>query len=358
MKRIALFATFALLFIAGNAQVKTYRQNINQKILKLVVKGNCVVYLQQDTCDWVSYKGPALPETAQLVVVEGNTLTTTEAANGKIIHVGTTAGRTEPVEFTVDDDAIVLYQDKYYTNCRASSISTNMKDQPTSPARDWTGLKKYKADQRLHWDFFLGTSTWTTPGLKFGSEQYPTKFGSMLTHTGFQTGYSLYMDDHIAAGIGAGFTVNNNTFNHPHLDYTNGNNSLIDCSSTLPGKWITTATTFSLGVPLHFVFYPNKTKHWINMQVELIPQIAIMQYLNQNYTHEQDGFATDANYRRDLPFSLFNLTTRFSLNLGMIGAYAEANLLPLSRDLHYMGNSIAPHNIAFGVRLNLFELLD
>ena len=356
MKRIALFVTLAFLFFSVNAQVNTYRQNINQEIRKLVVSGNCFVHLQLDTCNWVSYKGSALPESEQLVIIEGNTLTTTETANGKMLSVGTSVDKGSQFDITVEGDAVVLYNGKYYTKSGVSSQSTNI-GKSNSTTRDWTGLKKYTTDKRLHWDFFFGTCTWAVPGITFGSQNYPTKLGSSLGHTGFQMSYSLYMDDHIAAGIGAGYTLSINEFKQPYLDYSAESNRLFYGTSDLPGKWNTNAITWSIGMPMHFIFYPNESKHWINMQLELIPQISFMQKISQNYTHEQDGLSTNATYTRDLPFSLFNLTTRLSLDFGSVGVYAEIGLVPLNRNLDYMGNTIAPHNAAFGLRFNLFDLI-
>lgn len=359
MKRIALFATFAFLIFTSNAQVNTYRQNINQEIRKLVVSGNCFVHLQRDTCNWVSYQSTSLPESPQMVIIEGNVLTTTEAANGKILYVGTSAVKGSPFDIAVEDDAVVLFNGKYFTKSGVLSQDANV-IKSSSQTRNWMGLKKYTSAQRLHWDFFFGICTWAVPGATFGSELCPTKFTKFTTttgHTGFQAGYSLYMDNHIAAGIGVGYTMNNNEFKQPLVDYSPNDNSLFYGASDLPGVWTTTNATMSLGVPMHFIFYPDESNHSINMRLELIPQISIMQIINQNYTYEQDGVSTNANYTRDLPFSLFNLTTRLSLNYGILGAYAEMGLVPLSRDLSFLGNNISPHNFALGVRLNLFDMI-
>ncbi len=354
MKKGFLFVCIALLFLMGNAQTNTYRQNINQEIRQLKVTGGCIVHLQLDTCNWVAYKGALPPESKQLVIVENNTLTTTEAANGKTLYVGTSAGKDTNLMFEVSDNAIVLYDNQYYMDCQVSTRTAEVDDQPE---RDWTGLGKYGAEKRLLWDFFFGSATWAVGGQSFGSSTYPTSIGGWLSHTGFQTGYSLYMDDHIAAGIGIGYTLHNNQFKKPYIDYLANDNALIPVSSTLPGKWTTTATTLSIGVPLHFIFYPNKQKHYFNMRLELIPQLAVIQELQQDYTYEENGVTTDTRHTRDMNFNLFNLTTRLSINFGVIGAYAEIGLTPLGRDLDFMGTAIAPRNASFGLRINLFELL-
>ncbi len=359
MKRTAIFAILAFLFFTSNAQVNIYRQNINQEIRKLVVSGSCFVHLQRDTSNWVSYQSTSLPESSQMVVIEGNVLTTTEAANGKILYVGTSAVKGSPFDIAVEDDAVVLFNGKYFTKSGVLTQDANV-IKSSSPTHSWTGLKKYTSTQRLHWDFFFGTCTWAVPGATFGSELYPTKFTKntgIMGHTGFQTGYSIYMDNHIAAGIGVGYTMYNNEFKQPLVDYSTHDNSLFYGTSDLPGVWTTTTTTMSLGVPMHFIFYPDKSKHSINMRLELIPQISIIQIINQNYTYEQGGVSTNANYTRDLPFSLFNVTTRLSLNYGMLGAYAEIGLVPLSRNLSFLGNNISPHNFALGVRINLFDMI-
>ena len=362
MKKTAIFSVLAFLFLTSNAQVNTYRQNINQEIRKLVVSGNCFVHLQRDTCNWVSYQSTSLPESPQMVIIEGNVLTTTEAANGKILYVGTSAVKGSPFDIAVEDDAVVLFNGKYFTKSGVLSQDANV-IKSSSQTPSWMGLKKYTSTQRLHWDFFFGTSTWAVPGTTFGSELYPTKFTKntdiihIMGHTGFQAGYSIYMDNHIAAGIGVEYTMYNNEFKQPLVDYSTHDNSLFYGTSDLPGVWTTTTTTMSLGVPLHFIFYPDESKHSINMRLELIPQISFIQIINQNYTYEQDGVSTNANYTRDLPFSLFNVTTRLSLNYGMLGAYAEIGLVPLSRNLGFMGNNISPHNFALGVRLNLFDMI-
>jgi hypothetical protein len=359
MKRTAIFTILAFLFFTGNAQVNIYRQNINQEIRKLVVSGSCFVHLQRDTSNWVSYQSTSLPESSQMVIIEGNVLTTTEAANGKILYVGTSAVKGSPFDIAVEDDAVVLFNGKYYTKSGVLTQDANV-IKSSSPTHSWTGLKKYTSTQRLHWDFFFGACTWAVPEATFGSELYPTKFTKntgIMGHTGFQAGYSIYMDNHIAAGIGVGYTMYNNEFKHPLVDYSTHDNLLFYGTSDLPGVWTTTTTTMSLGVPMHFIFYPDESKHSINMRLEVIPQISIIQIINQNYTYEQGGVSTNANYTRDLPFSLFNLTTRLSLNYGLLGAYAEIGLVPLSRNLSFLGNNISPHNFALGVRINLFDMI-
>ena len=62
MKKTILTLALMAIAIMGAAQTKTYRQNINQEIRQLIVQGNCIVHLQQDTENWVAYKGTEKPD--------------------------------------------------------------------------------------------------------------------------------------------------------------------------------------------------------------------------------------------------------------------------------------------------------
>ena len=87
MKKAFLFVALAAILSSASAQTYTYRQELNQEITHIVVKGNCVVRVQHDTCNWVAYRGSERRDTARLVVLEGNTLTTTPAATEKTLFL-------------------------------------------------------------------------------------------------------------------------------------------------------------------------------------------------------------------------------------------------------------------------------
>ena len=90
MKKTAFILAFLTCGLLSMAQSTTYRQNLEQTISHIVVSGNCIVCLEQDTCNWISYTASAPSTKERLVVIEGNRLTTTAAANDMTLHVGTT----------------------------------------------------------------------------------------------------------------------------------------------------------------------------------------------------------------------------------------------------------------------------
>ena len=351
MKRIALLAVLASCFFTSNAQVNTYRQNINQEIRKLVVSGNCFVHLQRDTCNWVSYQSTSLPESSQMVVIEGNVLTTTEAANGKMLYVGTSVDKGSQLDITVEGNAVVLYDGKYYTKSGVSSQCAN-----DSPTRNWMGIRKYGPDDRIFLDYYFGSCFWNTTSMKaVGIPIYPSKMSS-LSHTGVKIGYSLYMDDHVAAGFGIQYGFYSPQFKSPLVSYSANDNRLFSATSDSAGTWNTAAFMHTVGIPLHFTYFPIPKKHGFNLQLELIPQFSFGHKLQQYYIHETTDLTINNTYTKDLPYSLLNLTARFSINYGSLGLYTEYGINPISRNIRFDDNTISPHYVCVGIRINIFEL--
>jgi hypothetical protein len=233
------------------------------------------------------------------------------------------------------------------------TISDQTDNDKHDNARDWTGLKKYTISDRIHNQFYFGSSLWFT---KKANAPDLTK-GPFFGNTNWQFSYSLYMDNHIAAGIGIQWSQSPYTFIKPNvtINRSNGELNLEYLSSDLPGTWKSDIYTSSIDFPLHFTFYPYAKKHTFNMQLELIPQLYFARTLNRTYTHTENDESVNTRYSKDIPLQLFQLRTRFSVNFGMIGAYAETGLTPLLKNLNVPDeSSITPYHLAFGVRLNLF----
>lgn len=353
MKKTILTLALMAIAIMGAAQTKTYRQNINQEIRQLIVQGNCIVHLQQDTENWVAYKGTEKPDTARLVIIENNVLTTTPAANNKILYIGTTAGKDCNLEFEVKDDASVLYNDKLYSEGRTSTRTYNTDDTPKKETSDWTGLKKYTFSDRIHNQFYLGFNQnidqYKTIPPKLISSQF-------LSHTAWHISYSLYMDDNIAAGIGLQWSQNRYKYSKligfdESDEYPLGYNFMILTGGFL-GYGKSDIYSSSIDFPIHFTFFPNKEKHSFNIQLELIPQLNFICDLNENYSRTLNEESIDVLYSKSMLYHLLQLKTRFSINFGIIGAYAETGITPL---LNYPNERYSlPFHLAFGLRLNLF----
>jgi len=355
MKRAFLFIAFAAIASMTTAQTYTYRQDLKQEINHLVVKGNCIVRLQHDTCNWVAYRGPERHDTARLVVIEGSKLTTTPAADDKTLYVGTTIGKDSAeylLTLDIEGKGIVIYNDEVLTK---GHITYNAYNHKKDNSRDWTGIRKYGPDNRVFLDYYFGYNFWTTGNSQTNSPIYPSTmiFG---TNTGAKMGYSLYMDDHIAAGFGIQYGFYNTPFKSPKVSYSSETNQLFTATSDSAGTWNTNAYMHTLGIPLHFTFYPNPHKHKFNLQLELIPQFSFGHKLNQNYTREGNDLTINNNYTRDLPYSLINLSTRLSINFGTLGLYAEYGITPTCRNIGFDNTTISPHNVCLGLRINIFEL--
>ena len=179
---------------------------------------------------------------------------------------------------------------------------------------------------------------------------------SSMSHTGVKIGYSLYMDDHIAAGFGIQYGFYSPQFKSPLVSYSANDNRLFSATSDSAGTWNTAAFMHTVGIPLHFTYFPIPKKHGFNLQLELIPQFSFCHKLQQYYIHETTDLTINNTYTKDLPYSLLNLTARFSINYGSLGLYTEYGINPISRNIRFDDNTISPHYACVGIRINIFEL--
>ena len=356
MKRTVLTIAFAAIASMAAAQTYTFRQDLKQEISHLVVRGNCIIRLEHDTCNWVAYKGEHRNDTARLVIIEGNRLTTTAAADNTTLYVGTTAGKDSAeylLTFDIEDNGVVIYNGEANTK---GHITYNCYDPKKDATKSTSGIRKYGADDRVFMDYFLGSSFWSATGMNAaGDPLYPGKM-SFLTNTGCKIGYSLYMDDHIAAGFGIQYGFYSSQFKSPLVSYSASDNRLFTATSDSAGTWTSTAYMHTVGVPLHFTYYPIPTRHRFNLQLELIPQFSFGHKLQQLYVHETPDLTINNTYTKDLPYSILNLTSRFSINYGALGLYAEYGINPISRNMRFDDRTFTPHYVSLGIRINIFEL--
>ncbi|MBQ6684390.1 MAG: hypothetical protein IJM74_09840 [Bacteroidales bacterium] len=377
MKKAIIIVALIALSAMATAQNAIYRQNLSKEINELNVSGDCTIILKLDTCNWIAYQGTENDLSQNFFTVAGNIIQTTAAANGKTISVGTSASRTNnsaPLVIDIKDNARVIFMGDTLRNGRHTrsfysgavenkkkgtrtewgiTISDQTDNDKPNTARNWTGLKKYTVSNRIHNQFYIGSGLWITNN---ANATDLTK-GHFFGNEGWQFSYSLYMDDHVAAGIGIQWSQQQYTFIKPNvtINRSNGDLNLEYLSSDMPGTWESTIYTSSIDFPLHFTFYPSAQKHTFNIQLELIPQFNFARTLARTYKHIENDESVNTRYSKDIPLQLFQLKTRFSVNFGRIGAYAETGLTPLFRSINLPdGNPITPYHFAFGVRLNLF----
>ena len=356
MKKTILTITFAAIASMAAAQTYTFRQDLKQEINHLVVKGNCIIRLEHDTCNWVAYKGEQRNNTDRLVVIEGNRLTTTTAADNKTLYVGTTAGKDSAeylLTFDIEDNGVVIYNGEA---CTKGHITYNCYDPKKDASKSVSGIRKYGPEDRVFLDYYLGTALWTTPGISIsGNPIYPSKMSS-LSHTGAKIGYSLYIDDHIAAGFGVQYGFYSPQFKSPLVSYSANDNRLFSATSDSAGTWKTSAYMHTVGIPFHFTYFPFPKKHQFSLQLELTPQFSFGHKLTQYYSHETADLTINNYYTKDLPYSLINFSARFSINYGTLGIYSEFGINPISRNLKFDDNTLSPHYVCLGVRINIFDL--
>ncbi len=378
MKKTAIIVALIALSAMATAQNPIYRQNLKNEIRVLNVFGDCTILLKLDTCNWIAYQGSEDNLSQNFFTVVDNIVQTTAAANGKTLSVGTTASTTNnasPLVIDVKDNAKVIFlgdtlRNGHYTRSFYSGTVENKKkgtrtewgitisdkkdDSQADTARDWTGLKKYTFGKRFHNHFQLGVARWiNSNGLVTNGQSTDSPFASDYS---WQFDYSLYMDNHIAAGLGIEWGANMYRFATPLMSGGfQGDDYILQVgSSELPGTWKTNANAMYLALPLHFVFYPNAKKHSFNFRLDLLPKINIASRMVQEYKHVSDDVTEERNYYRDMPFNLFNLNTRLSANLSFLGVYAEMGVTPLFHNVKKAdGSAFNPFHMSVGLVLNL-----
>ena len=112
----------------------------------------------------------------------------------------------------------------------------------------------------------------------------------------------------------------------------------------------------TVGIPFHFTYFPFPKKHQFSLQLELTPQFSFGHKLTQYYSHETADLTINNYYTKDLPYSLINFSARFSINYGTLGIYSEFGINPISRNLKFDDNTLSPHYVCLGVRINIFDL--
>ena len=378
MKKTALIAALTLLCGTTAAEAQNYRQNLDKEISTLIVRGDCIVHLKLDSVNWIMYRSDEGTPSLPLVSITGNTVETTPEANGKEIHIATSAGYKIPGKavFNIDvtDAGRVIFrgdtlQKGHYEQVLYSGKVENSKTgrkteyaviyqsddkKSVDTTRDWTGMRKYTFGDRFHnhfhwgWSLFLNNASSSLNTLAVKS--------SFATNISWQFDYSLYMDDHIGAGFGIEYGINNYGFSSPIVTgRLEGDNYYLGAgTSDLPGKWETSANELHLGIPFHIAFFPYAKKHYFNFRLDLIPRITIWGTQIQQYQYATDDVIEERKYERAIPFNLFNLTARFSTRISLLGFYAEANLLPIFKGVKLNdGTDYNPFHFAAGIVIDL-----
>lgn len=378
----AFFTIMLMAFSLGlfAQQTITYRQDLQQELQSFVVSGSCIIkLLSAPENNYIQYKSTVPPALTQsdlesmsddlvstMVTIEGNKLTTTAAANGKTITVGTTA---KTLEFDVRGDAMILYKDKVYSSCKAMvTEGDNVEEGEMKPQRTWQGLTKYDFAQRFHDDFFFGPSNML--GLSDGISN-PLIDSKKSTSLSWQLSYDLYRDEQFAAGIGVQW-IDTKTYKlkQPYvITEPHGLSApALPEHYNEPSNWGTTINTVSFGMLLQFSYYPTKKSgSRMYLQLEIIPTITWGGSIINEYKKSVDGTDYTITERRDLPYNMFTCTGRLSANWGVVGVYVEHSITPVTNlklddklsNLIYgtTGHSIRPSCFAVGIRINLLETL-
>lgn len=365
MKKHIIFLVLAATTWAATAQTQTYRQRLEQEIQVIEANGNCIVRLKQDTCNYIEYRSADGKVPERLVVVENNKLTTTEEAADKTLYVGTTA---KHLELTITGDAMVLYKDKVYAKCQ-TTIDTNHTVALQTSERDWTGLTKYKFDDRFYYNLIYGWTILCEGQTNFGgtsrigtNDVTKLSFGSI----GLQMGYSIYMDNHFAAGIGLEVNAHSYNFSDPYVAFKRTGTDVLlsrvapDDGNTWEKSYI---NTFGIGMPIHFTFYPIKKDHDFNLRLDFTPYFNCYREIAQEYSKEDETTQYSGIQTSEFPANIFNVNARFSVNWDVLGIFAETDLLPINNNIRvdetfadsyaYMNGHMFPYHVAFGFRFSL-----
>lgn len=375
MKKAFSIIVMSTLALISQAQIKTYKQMLHNNINVInATAANAIIKVVEDTANYVACTN-ANPQEA-LVKVDSNTLSTTSAANDKVIIIGTT--ERNHFIFNIENGAMVIYDGKTYTanGSRTINKSDNGSSTPATE-RDWTGSKKYDVSDRLHWTFYLGSNTIGHDGSGIGISRMASnefiKLGGFCSNARWNTSYSFYMDDHFGLGLGIeAYNFDQYTFNTNYVEEGSADQSTL-LSFSAPQienseRWKSYFNKFAIGIPIHFIYYPSQDKHSLNMELELIPKFNIASTYTNQYTYtDESGFLNVTENRtlsHPMPVRLLEFDMRLSAEIGLFGLYFETGLRPMG--CYTLDKTLADKNggddflrafhMAFGIKLDLFNL--
>lgn len=355
---------------------KSYKQQLRNCINVVEASGEVIVRVVDDTTNYVMIKVMDLPGgvigekemrqvTGAVVKVDSNRLATTPHAYGKVITIGTT--EQDSLTFITKNGAEIMYQDRCYRN---DGCVVYYKNQASGPKRNWTGLTKYGFGARLQWDFLFGFSSVGNGILGLGGGGNDLfKMGKFASGCRWTIGYSLYMDDHIGLGVGVDLiNTDQYTLNTHYVENgATGEADLRAPSIANSDRWSSNIVNMSIGLPLHFVYFPNKNRTF-NIEVDLVPKLCYMSKYSLNYQYEDESGPVNVSEMRNLTHTTvgmrrFGLDLRVGAEIGIIGIYAETGLLPMGdfgldntlQDKYGIDRMEAFH-FSFGLKIGLFNL--
>ena len=379
-KSILILLLFSLTL---GIQAQTYKQRLSNRInvIDVTASNNVIIKVVEDSSNYVSVKHldaygniihfdtnaiTSMQTEAKgffareaLVKVDSNTLTTTPAANGKILTVGTT--ERNALTFKIEGDNMIIYDGQTYTYQGTTTVE---KHETYTDERDWTGMKKYKFSNRLQWNFCFGKN-WLggLTNRNLFTSGIPEETSILAANSRWGVGYSIYMDEHVAAGIGLEWlAIDIYPFSTNYVKYEN--NALSAPEIENPDRWCSYISNFSVNLPIHFIYYPSAKSHTIKLMAELIPKFKVATIDNYySYYDDNDLFQETRTLSYNLNAPLFGLDMRFSVQALGLGFYVETGLIPFSTfnlddklALKNGGSNIfTPYHLAFGIKLDLFD---
>ena len=375
MKKIAcIIALMALTLLTHAQQSKTYKQRLNSRINIIEASGDVMIRVVEDTVPYIAIQFKNTPVsiddatfaevTQALVKVDSNHLTTTATAHGKFITLGTTLE--DSLVFIIKEGAEVLFNGTDYTHEGRYVVK---KECSSEPERDWTGLTQYDLGARLQWDFMFG---WNSLGngilgsANSGNELFKlSSFGSSVR---WSIGYSLYMDRHIAMGVGVDLMNSDNYYFDMHYVENGSNGALAAPTIANAERWTTSIENWCVGMPIHFIFFPSAKNHLFNFGLELVPKFCYITTFKNNYKYEDDTQPVTEREIRTLSHSTvglnrFDLDLRLSVEIGFLGLFVETGLLSAGNfgldtalQAKYGTSDINAFHLSFGMKIDIFNL--
>lgn len=357
-----------LLLLIGNVgqsqQAKNYKQKLSNNINVIEATGNVIVRVVEDSINYVSVLRTGDEIIGTLVKVDSNRLSTTAAAIGRLITVGTI--ERNRFTFILSDNAEVLYNGRDY-----SGDGEFVFDKDSVSGRNWTGLKKYESASRIKWDYFFGSNTIYNGflGTDGVANDLFKKEPSLKNNykIAWTVGYSIYMDDHIAFGLGVDI-INSSSyvFQMPYLE--NSSDAVFSAPSVPnPERWTTTINTFEFGLPIHFILFSGPDLSLINFELDLIPKFCYWAKFTNTYHYQDESgtlSVTDDRVLRHNPVGLrrFGLDFRVSAEIGPIGIFAETGILSMGdfklddlMQAKYGSSHIKAFHFSFGLKFSFFN---